>query len=120
MRPKTILLTAGFGLALALAACPALAETYEAPLDVKKEGEVKFVAPTKAEASAEKADQIGPELAARCRQMFVDRLNYTRQHLPEPFAMPFLLTFHQGWQDLDARLFALAAEVAAKTKPPPR
>ncbi|KKK82513.1 hypothetical protein LCGC14_2802650, partial [marine sediment metagenome] len=61
-------------------------------------------------------EELGPDLTARCRQVFLDRLNYTRGHLPEPWAVPFLLTFHQGWQALDARLFALAAEVAAKTK----
>jgi hypothetical protein len=69
-----------------------------------------------AEAQGEKAGKFGPEFAAKCRRVFLDRFNYTRQHLPEPWAVPFLLTFHQGWQELDRRVFDCAAEVAAASE----
>ena len=67
-----------------------------------------------AEAQGEKADRLGAELAAKCRQLCLDRLNYSRQHAPEPYGAVYFTTCHFGWQELDERLFALAGEVEKK------
>ncbi|MGQ9662779.1 MAG: hypothetical protein ACUVWX_10670, partial [Kiritimatiellia bacterium] len=67
-----------------------------------------------AEAQGEYADRIGPELTAQCRQIYLDRLNYARQHCPEAYGGIYFSTDHRDWQQLDARLFALAAQVQKK------
>jgi hypothetical protein len=67
-----------------------------------------------AEAMGEHSDQLGPELTARCRQLFLDRLNYCRRTCPEAYGRVYFTTNHYGWQSLTARLYATAAEVAKK------
>lgn len=75
-----------------------------------------------AEALGEHASRLGTELAETCRAVLLERINYTRQHTPEPYGRIGLVTSHYGWQELDARLFATAAAVARKapTRPPAR
>jgi len=65
-----------------------------------------------AEAVGEHADRLGPELAAECRQVLVDRLNYCRRTCPEAYGRIGFRTNHTGWQALAERLFAAAAKVA--------
>lgn len=59
-------------------------------------------------AMAEAPDRIGPELTARCKSLLVERINVCRgtQGISEDF--------YAGWQDRSERLYAAAAEVAAK------
>ncbi len=65
-----------------------------------------------AEALGEHADRLGPELAAECRQLLIDRLNYCRRTCPEAYGRIGFRTNHTGWQTLAERLFAAAAKVA--------
>jgi hypothetical protein len=67
-----------------------------------------------AQGEKEKADAIGADLAGQCRQIFLDRLNYARQHAPEQGRIS-LATQHAGWQELDRRVIQLAGEVEKKT-----
>ncbi len=67
-----------------------------------------------AEAVGEHADKLGPELAAECRQLLTDRLNYARHACPEAYGRIPFRTNHYGWQELSARLFAAAAKVTQK------
>jgi hypothetical protein len=71
-----------------------------------------------AEAQGEKAraDAIGADLAAQCRQIFVDRLNYARRHASGQYGVVSYGTVHLGWQELDRRVLDLAARVQ-KIKP---
>lgn len=66
-----------------------------------------------AQGEKDKADAIGAELAGKCRQIYVDRLNYARAHAPEGGRVSYG-TVHLGWQELDRRVFELAAEVEKK------
>jgi hypothetical protein len=61
------------------------------------------------DAMTNSAAQLGPELAARCKSLLTERINVCRatQGITEEF--------YAGWQDRATRLFAAAAEVAAKT-----
>jgi len=65
-----------------------------------------------AEAVGEHPDKLGPGLAAECRQLLVDRLNYARRTCPEAYGRIPFRTNHYGWQGLAARLFNAAAKVA--------
>ncbi len=58
------------------------------------------------------ADRIGAELAGKIKALLLDRLNFCRSQ-GGPVAGQ--LTMHTGWQDLNRRLFAAAAEAAKKT-----
>jgi hypothetical protein len=61
-----------------------------------------------ADAADNQAARLGQELADRCRALIVERVNVCRatQGMTEEF--------FAGWQDRSARLYAAAAEVAAK------
>ncbi|MCG3180536.1 MAG: hypothetical protein BIFFINMI_02898 [Phycisphaerae bacterium] len=63
-----------------------------------------------AQAAGEQADRLGPELAARCRQVYLDRLNYARWHAPESYGMIYLRSDHQDWRELAARTYQAAAD----------
>jgi glycosyl hydrolase family 123 len=67
-----------------------------------------------AEALAKHKDKLGAELAKECRQIFVDRINYCRQHAPESYGRVYIRSDHSGWQDLAARLYNAAAKVSKK------
>jgi len=67
-----------------------------------------------AEAMGEHVERLGPELTAQCRQIFLDRLNYCRRTCPEAYGRVYFSTSHFGWQTLASRLYAAAADVAAK------
>jgi hypothetical protein len=71
-----------------------------------------------AEAQGEKAqaEAIGADLAAQCRQIFIDRLNYARRHASGQYGVVSYGTVHLGWQELDRRVLDLAARVQ-KIKP---
>jgi len=71
-----------------------------------------------AEAVGEHADRLGPDLAAECRQLLIDRLNYCRRTCPEAYGRIGFRTNHYGWQSLADRLFAAAAKVARKLGQP--
>jgi len=64
-----------------------------------------------AEAAETKADQLGKELADKCRRIFIDRINAVRtaRGMVRGNEDP------SGWQVRSAELYAAAAEVAAKT-----
>ncbi|MDD4888746.1 MAG: DUF6067 family protein, partial [Phycisphaerae bacterium] len=66
------------------------------------------------EAMTDRAAEIGPERVARCRQLFIDRLNFAKAHAPESYGQISMSTDHCGWRELNRRLFDLAGEVAAK------
>jgi len=68
------------------------------------------------EALTDRAKQIGPALAGRCRQALVDYLAYCRSRNQFRYQYVYKHMNHYGWQELSARLFALAAEVTAKAK----
>ena len=65
------------------------------------------------EAMTDGAGRIGPELVAQCRQFFLDRLNFVKVRAPESYGVISMSTYHYGWQELDRRLFELAAKVSA-------
>jgi hypothetical protein len=67
-----------------------------------------------AEALGEHADALGPELAARCRTLLVDRILHIKRTCPETYGRVYFRTCHQGWRELAERLYATAAEVARK------
>jgi len=60
------------------------------------------------EALTDAPDRLGPELTNRCRNLLIERIDVCRgtQGISEDF--------YTGWQDRSARLFAAAAEAAAK------
>jgi hypothetical protein len=57
------------------------------------------------------AERIGKELTEKIRTLLMDRLSACRNW--NEFSLSFKM--HTGWQDLNRRLFAAAAEVAEKT-----
>jgi len=67
-----------------------------------------------AEALGEHAERLGPELAARCRRLFIERMTYVRRRCPETYGRVYFRTYHYGWQDLAARLYDAAADVAGR------
>ena len=67
-----------------------------------------------AQAVGEHADALGPELAAECRRLLVERINYCRRTAPETYGRVHFRTCHGGWSDLVARLYEAAAEVSKK------
>lgn len=67
-----------------------------------------------AEALGEHSERLGPELAAECRKLLIDRLNYARRTCPEAYGRIGFRTNHYGWQELSARLFEAAAKVVRK------
>jgi hypothetical protein len=73
-----------------------------------------------AEAAGEHADRLGPELAALCRRLLVERMTYCRRRAPETWGRVCFRTYHYGWRDLTARLYATAAEVARAIRPADR
>ena len=60
------------------------------------------------EAQEKHKGRLGPELAAECRALLVERINVCRmtQGITE--------RFYAGWQDRSARLYAAAAKVSKK------
>jgi hypothetical protein len=66
-----------------------------------------------AEALAKHAERLGPELAARCRQVLIDRINYCRRRCPEGGRIAFR-TYHHGWRGLTERIYATAGDTARK------
>ena len=69
------------------------------------------------EAQARHADRIGAGLAAKCRRVLVKRVRYCIERTHQPWGPIFTHVNHRGWQDMNAELFATAAEVAAKLAP---
>jgi hypothetical protein len=67
-----------------------------------------------AEAAVERAAQLGPELAATCRQLYIDRINYARRTCPETWGRVYIRSCHDTWQDLSERTYTAAAEVTKK------
>jgi len=67
-----------------------------------------------AEVLAKHKKQLGPDLAAERRAVFVDRINYCRQRAPEAYGRIYVRSNHLGWQELNARLYAAAGKVAAR------
>jgi hypothetical protein len=65
------------------------------------------------EAQARHADRLGPELARRCRDILVRRVQYCIERTHQPWGPVFIHVNHRGWQDLNAELFDAAADVAA-------
>ena len=70
-----------------------------------------------AEALAKHADRLGPDLAAECRQVLVDRINFCRRTCPEGRGTWFR-TYHHGWGKLTARIYAAAAKSARRLAGP--
>lgn len=66
------------------------------------------------DALANHADALGPELAARCRQVLIDRLNYLRSRDQSSYERFMPRSNHAGWRDLDGRAYQCAAEAAKK------
>jgi len=90
---------------------PAPTVRFEQVREGVQEAEAMLVV---AEALGEHADKLGPELAAECRQLLVDRLNYCRRTCPEAYGRIGFATDHFGWQALTARLYSTAARAARK------
>lgn len=63
------------------------------------------------------ADKLGPELADKCRQILIDRLNYMHSRDQSAFETFMPRSNHGGWRDLDGRTYQCAAEVAQKLGP---
>ena len=66
------------------------------------------------EALEKSADKLGPELAARCRQLLKDELVYCRDRDMHKYQYVYYHMNHFGWQELSQRAFTLAAEVTAQ------
>ncbi len=63
-----------------------------------------------AEALDKHADALGPQLAARCRKLLLDRLAYCHRRNVIQWQKVFFHINHRGWQELTARLYDLAGE----------
>ncbi len=66
-----------------------------------------------AEAVGEHAEKLGPELADRCRQLLGERIRFCLRCCPERYGQHYFRSYHHQWQQLNAELFATAAEVFA-------
>ena len=66
------------------------------------------------EALDKNADQLGAELALRCREAIKDELAYTRDRGVMKWMCTYYQVNHYGRQELSQRLFTLAGEVSAK------
>jgi len=82
---------------------------FEALREGMQEAEAVFLI---AEALDAHADALGQDLAARCRQLLFDRINYAAHRYDVIWAKVFFHTNHLGWQDLAGRLYRTAGEVA--------
>jgi len=70
---------------------------------------------TISQALEKNADQLGADLAERCRQALKDELTWCRDRCGYSVSHMSFQTNHYGWQELSQRLYALAGEVSAKT-----
>jgi len=69
-----------------------------------------------ADAMDNHADTLGSDLKARCDRLIRDRIRFCHTRNQQEWQKVFVSMNHYGWQDLDRRLFDLAAEVAEKMK----
>jgi hypothetical protein len=67
-----------------------------------------------AESLGEHADQLGPELAKRCEQLLAERIRFCLRTCPETYGRIGFRTYHHGWQDRAAALYAAAANAAMR------
>ena len=67
-----------------------------------------------AEAHAKHKAALGDGLAERCRRIIVRRVHYCIERTHQPWGPIFTHVNHFGWRRLNARLFAVAADVAAR------
>ncbi|MCG3177928.1 MAG: hypothetical protein BIFFINMI_00251 [Phycisphaerae bacterium] len=68
-------------------------------------------------ALARQADALGADLADRCRKLIADRIVFSAQRYSNVFGEVLNSTNYLGWQELNARLWSLAAEVQTKLPP---
>lgn len=71
-----------------------------------------------AEAVGEHADDLGPELADRCRSLLRERIRFCLRRAPEQYGQHYFRSYHHEWQELNAELFTTAAEVSARLGEP--
>jgi len=70
-----------------------------------------------AESLGEHAEQLGPDLAARCEQILADRIRFCLRTCPETYGRVGFRTYHHSWQDRIAELYATAAEAQSRRSP---
>jgi hypothetical protein len=90
---------------------PAATVRFEQLREGVQEAEAMIVV---AEALGEHAGELGPDLAQRCRQLLVERIESCQRTCPEAYGRVPFRTDHFGWRDLNARVYAAAAEVSRK------
>jgi glycosyl hydrolase family 123 len=83
---------------------------YELMLEGLQEAEAMIVI---AEAASKQAGKLGAELTAKCKELWIDRINMAR--VVNGYSGPATWDF-SGWKDQSARVYATAAEVAAALK----
>jgi len=83
---------------------------YELMLEGLQEAEAMIAI---AEAASTQSKKLGPELTAKCKQLWVDRVNMARA--VNGYDGPATWDF-SGWKDQSARVYGTAAEVAAALK----
>ena len=63
------------------------------------------------EAQARHAAKLGLQLATACRDLLQRRIEFSIEHTHQPWGPIFTHVNHYGWRNLNAELFARAAEV---------
>jgi glycosyl hydrolase family 123 len=84
---------------------------YEALVESVQEAEAIIAI---SEAVDKHADKLGAELAAACRKVLRDHLNYCHTRHQMKWAHVYFHMNHHGWRDISRRLFDCAAQVSKK------
>lgn len=63
-----------------------------------------------AESVGEHAEELGPELAARCRRILKERIRFCVRRCSEPYQRVCFRSYHHGWRELTADLYQAASE----------
>jgi len=72
-----------------------------------------------AESVGEHADELGPELAARCRRILQERIRFCVRRCSEPYQRICFRAYHHGWQELTADLYQAASEAHKRRRSSP-